>query len=407
MGSIKKTLEWVIKNDLYPDIKTIEGASTDPEVVIEGEKFLMFCSSNYLGMANDKRVKERIIEAVNKYGMGSGGSRLISGNLDIQNELERSIAEFKNTEVAITFLAGYMANVGVIPALMKLIDISFLAGIKKIFKKSNESINSVIFSDELNHASIIDGCRLAKVEKAIYKHKDMNDLEDKIKKYKRENNLIVTDGVFSMDGDIAPLPDIVALGKKYNVMVMVDDAHASGVLGKNGRGTAEYFNLKDGIDVMMGTFSKAFGGIGGFIAGNKDLIDYLRVTARTYIFSAPIPPAIAAGLVESIKIVSSDNARREKLWENIKYIRSKLEQLGFNILGETNIIPLVVGEEKKAISFSRDLLSKNIFLPCVRWPAVPEKQARLRITVMATHTKEHIDQLLNALEITGKKISII
>lgn len=401
MENIEKALNWIKKQGLYPDIRTAESASTDPEVIIDGKKVLMFSSNNYLGLANDERVKTKMIEATKKYGMGSGGSRLLSGNIDIHNELEKQIADFKGEESAITFLAGYMANVGVIPALVADNGNNFL----NIFKKSPEE-NFAIFSDELNHASIIDGCRLAKAERVIYKHKDMNDLENKIKKHKKKNNLIVTDGVFSMDGDIAPLKDIKFLGKKYGIKVMVDDAHASGVLGKNGRGTAEYFNIEN-VDITMGTFTKAFGGVGGFIAGSKDLIDYLRVTARTYIFSAPIPPAVSAGLVEAIKIASTDNKLRENLWNNVNHVREELKKMGFNILGETNIIPILVGNEKKAVSFSRELFENNVFIPAVRWPAVPEGQARLRLTIMATHNNSHIEKLLQALETSGKTSGVI
>jgi 7-keto-8-aminopelargonate synthetase-like enzyme len=247
---------------------------------------------------------------------------------------------------------------------------------------------------------------LAKAERVIYKHKDMSDLENKIKKHKKKNNLIVTDGVFSMDGDIAPLKDIKFLGKKYGIKVMVDDAHASGLLGKNGRGTAEHFNIEN-VDITMDTFTKAFGGVGGFIAGSKDLIDYLRVTARTYIFSAPIPPAVSAGLIEAIKIASIDNKLRENLWNNVKHVREELKKMGFNILGETNIIPILVGNEKRAVAFSRELFENNVFIPAVRWPAVPEGQARLRLTIMATHEKEQIDHLLNILQKTGKTLGVI
>jgi 8-amino-7-oxononanoate synthase len=401
MENIKKSLNWIKKNELYPDVYMAESASTDPEVIIDGKKVLMFSSNNYLGLANDERVKLKMIEATKKYGMGSGGSRLLSGNIDIHNELEKQIADFKGEESAITFLAGYMANVGVIPALMADTGSNFL----NIFKKPAEK-NSAIFSDELNHASIIDGCRLAKAERVIYKHKDMSDLENKIKKHKKKNNLIVTDGVFSMDGDIAPLKDIKFLGKKYGIKVMVDDAHASGLLGKNGRGTAEHFNIEN-VDITMGTFTKAFGGVGGFIAGSKDLIDYLRVTARTYIFSAPIPPAVSAGLIEAIKIASIDNKLRENLWNNVKHVREELKKMGFNILGETNIIPILVGNEKRAVAFSRELFENNVFIPAVRWPAVPEGQARLRLTIMATHEKEQIDHLLNILQKTGKTLGVI
>ena len=271
-----------------------------------------------------------------------------------------------------------MANVGVIPVL---------AG--------NES---AIFSDEFNHASIIDGCRLAKAERVIYKHKDINDLEDKIKKHKKKNNLIVTDGVFSMDGDTAPLPDILDLAKKYNAIVYLDDAHATGILGKNGRGLEDYFGIENKVDVTMGTFTKSFGGVGGFVVGSKMLIDYLKIASDSFIFTAPIAPPVVCGLIKAIEIVEKEPWRREKLLRNAEYLRNKLNELNFNTgTSNTQIIPIIIGDEKKAIKVSQFLLEKNIFIPVARWPAVPQKQARLRTTLTCDHTFEQVDYLVESL----------
>ena len=398
MFGFEKFLKKIIEENYYPDFNMIIGSATLPEVDIGGRKLLMFSSNNYLGIANNPEIIKSASAALNRYGLGSGGSRLLSGNIDIHNELEKTIADFKNQESAIVFLAGYMANVGAIPAIVNHYTISS----KLIFIKKIERYNdSAIFSDELNHASIVDGVRLSKAERLVYKHNDMEDLENLLKKCKNKGRLIVTDGVFSMDGDIAPVDKLVRLAKQYDALLMVDDAHASGVLGKNGRGTGEYFNVEDKIDIVMGTFTKAFGGIGGFISGSKELTDYLRISARTYVFSAPPPPVISAGLIKSIKIVKESNYLREKLWSNVNYLRAGLKDLGFTVLGETQILPVLIGDEDKAIKISRKLFENGIFAPAVRWPAVSKGNSRLRLTVMASHTKEHIIKLL---EVLGKLI---
>ncbi len=401
-SEIAETLKFIDKKIAYPDIYSIEGASTNPEVTVNGKKVLMFCSNNYLSIATDSRIKEVMRGAVEKYGMGSGGSRLVSGNIDIQAELEAKIAQFKGVEDAITFSTGYMANTGVIPVLLKPPTTSFFGYIKdKTFLRDA----SLVLSDELNHASIVDGVRLSKAEKIVFRHKDTAGLEEALKTsrgYKRK--LIVTDGVFSMDGDIAPLSDIMNLAKKHDAVVMVDDAHATGILGEHGKGTAEHFHLTENPDISMGTFTKVFGGVGGFVAGSRDLIKYLRVTARTYIFSAPIPPVIATGLIKAIDIVASEPERRRKLWENITYAHAGLRSKNLNILeSETQITPILIGDEKKAINVSRRLLELGCFLPCVRWPAVARGASRLRMTLMTDHTKEQIDALIGALEIVKKE----
>lgn len=399
---IEKTLSFIKKEALYPDMHIIEGASTDPEILIDGRKVLIFCSNNYLGLATDSRIKEEVINGVKEYGMGSGGSRLISGNTLPQKLLEESIARFKGTEDAISFATGYMANTGVIPALFDLPTLSVRDYFTKKFLSNDKGY---IFSDELNHASIVDGVRLAKAERIIYKHCDVDDLRKKLKSKKGGRKLIITDGVFSMDGDIAPLDKIMALAKEFDASVMVDDAHATGILGPNGKGTAEHFDLKDQPEITLGTFTKVFGGVGGFVAGSKELVDYLRVTARTYIFSAPIPPAISLGLIKSLEIISSEENRRAKLWENVAYLKKKLKENNFDTLkSETQIMPIYIGDDQKAIAASRKMLEYGIFAPCVRWPAVAHGQSRLRITLMSTHSKEQIDAFFSALMKTREEV---
>lgn len=387
MELISRIIQRARQKDYYPDIPTIEGSSTRPEVKVGSRDVLMFSSNDYLGVAADPRVKEKIIKAARKYGMGSGGSRMVSGNLDIQEQLEQAITRFKGAEAAIVFATGYMANVATLPALARYYP--------------------SVFGDELNHASIEDGCKLSKAEVFIYRHKDMADLKEAIESSNGRGRLIVTDSLFSMDGDIADLPKLVEYKKRYDAVLMIDDAHASGVLGANGRGAMEHYSLTEGVDVIMGTFSKSFGGVGGFICGSEDLIDYLRFAGRAYVFSAPIPPAISAGIVEAIKIVESEPERRERLWENTNYLRAGLQQLGFDLLGsESQIMPIFIGDEKKAIKASRGLLEKGIFVPCARWPVVNRGKARLRITVMSSHEHHHIDRMIDVLERLDRKLDI-
>jgi 7-keto-8-aminopelargonate synthetase-like enzyme len=264
-------------------------------------------------------------------------------------------------------------------------------------------------SDELNHASIVDACRLSKARIVIYRHKDMEDLKEKLSRSRAQRKLVVTDGVFSMDGDIAPLPTIIKLAKQYNAMTMVDDAHATGVLGRHGGGTLEHFGLAgDSIDIYMGTFTKAIGAVGGFIAGKKFLIDYLRVAARPYMFSAPIPPSITAAIIVALEEITTNPSRREKMWANTVYLRHELKSRGFNILqSETPILPLIIGKEDTAIAFVRKLLERGIFAPCYRWPAVPKNTARLRLTVMATHTRRHLAYLLETLTTLAREFQLL
>lgn len=394
---IKEILNYVEKQGLYPEIKTIE--ANEPETVVDGKKVLLFCSLNYLGLANHPSIKKATIEAIKKYGVGAGGSRFVSGNFELHDILEKKVAQFKKEEAASVFQTGYVTNLGVIPVLMNLPKMEPFFFFKK---------KGVIFSDELNHTSIIDGCKLSKSEIVIYKHCDMDDLEIKLKKYKNRQKLIITDTIFSMDGDIAPLPQIVNLAKTYKATTMVDEAHATGVLGDRGGGATDHFHLEGQIDVVMGTFSKAIGCLGGYIAGKEYLIKYLKVSARPSIFSVALPPSIAAGIIAAIEEIQKNPTLGKKTLENANYLRNGFQKLGFNTLNsETHIIPLLIGEEKKTIMMAKSLFERNIFAPCIRWPAVAKGKARIRFAVMATHTKEQIDALLRACEELGHFLKII
>ena len=399
MEYIKKLLQAVEKHGLYPQIRTVNSAAK-PETVVDNKKVLSFCSNNYLGLAAHPKVIKAAAAAAKKYGTSCGGSRLISGNLELQEKLEQAIADFKGAEAACAFMTGFMANTGTIPALMTVVN---MFGLPHINQDDN-----LIISDELNHASIVDACRLAKAPREIYKHRNTKDLERILKRHKQKRKLIVTDGVFSMDGDIAPLRQIVGLAQQYKAMVMVDDAHATGLLGENGRGTIEHLNVEGKVDVVIGTFSKAFGGVGGFAAGSKELVRFLKIRARQYIFSSALPPATAARLIEAIKIAKNQPGLRQKLWQNVKQFKDGLKALGFDILNsETQIIPVLIGKEQKAIEASEKLFENGIFVPCVRWPAVAEGQARLRCTVMATHTEKQINKALNIFEKVGRELKLI
>ncbi|MBT4277286.1 pyridoxal phosphate-dependent aminotransferase family protein [Candidatus Falkowbacteria bacterium] len=399
MQKIKEVLQFIKKEELYPDMPVVNSPHK-PEVVVNGKKVIIFASNNYLGMTTDKRVIEAAKKGAEKWGIGNGSARLLTGNLDIHLKLEKEIASFKNKEAALTFVSGYMVNEGCIPAIAKVIDISVLTNVLKILNFKKRKTDTVVFSDEYNHASAIVGIRLSGARKEIYKHNDMEDLEKRLKKYpKKTRKMIVTDGVFSMDGDIVKLPELIDLAKKYDALVYLDDAHAAGILGKNGRGTEEYFGIEGSVDFVMGTFTKAFGGVGGYITGSQELIDYLKIAARSFIFTAPIAPPVVCGLIESIKIVKEEENRRKKLLENSKYFREKLHELGFSTMAsETQIIPVLIGEEKRAVKLSRYLLDRGIFVPVARWPAVPKGMARLRFALMSSHTTQQIDFLLGIMK---------
>lgn len=359
-------------------------SSQGPRISINGKTFLNFSSNDYLNLSQHPDIIKAAMAGLKKYGFGSGASRLLSGTYDSHRQLERNIASFKKTESALVFNTGYAANTGIIDAL---------AG-----------KDSVVFSDELNHASIIDGARLSGADVKIYRHRDVNHLESllnkNIKNRKTGRGLIVTDTVFSMDGDIAPLKDLISLSKKFNTLLMIDDAHAMGVVGKTGRGGLEYFGIKSRDIIQMGTLSKAAGCFGGFVAGNRELIDLLVNRARSFIYSTSLPPAVAAASIRAIKILDSgSDYRRKKLWKNRERMYQGLKNIGFDTIdSETPIIPVMVGETKEALRIGSHLYSNKIFTPAIRPPTVSEGKCRIRFTVTAGHTYKDIDMALEAMK---------
>ena len=338
-------------------------------------EFIMMASNNYLGLTHDLRVQLAAKYAVEQYGTGSGGARLTSGTFPLFNELELGIADFKHTEQALVFNTGYMANVGTITALMNK--------------------NSIIISDELNHASIIDGCRLSGARIERYNHKDIEHAEHILKNYKSSHKMIITDGVFSMDGDIAPLDRLYELSKEYNALLMVDDAHATGVIG-NGRGTAHHFGLTD-VDVQLGTLSKALGSIGGYVAGRKELIEYLVNYSRSFIFSTALSPADIGAALEALTIVKNEPLVVEQLNENTAYMANKLQLMGIECDDETPIFPIIVGDNERALSLAYELELRGIIITAIRPPTVPVGESRLRMTVTAAHSQEQLDYVANTL----------
>jgi 8-amino-7-oxononanoate synthase len=372
------------KKGLYRELRTIEGEQGS-SVVIDGKRVLMFSSNNYLGLANHPGLKKASIDAARCYGTGSGASRLISGNMEIHRTLEKELALFKGTDSALLFSSGYHANLGVISAL---------AG-----------EGDLILSDELNHASIIDGCRLSRAEVKVYKHANLNSLKGMLKASSRfRRRLIITDSVFSMEGDIAPLPDIVDLGEKYSALVMVDDAHGTGVLGEKGKGAIEHFGLFGRVGIQMGTLGKALGSFGAYIAGSKDLIDYLVNKARSLLYTTALPPSVCGAALAALKILGKRPYLISQLRNNTTYFRKGMRDLGYLIPeGETPIIPLVFRDPSVTMKMAQSLLDEGVYVQGIRPPTVPDGTSRLRITLMATHTKEQLDFSLRAFEKIGEK----
>lgn len=388
MDVLHDQLESLKKAGLYRTLRDVDSPQS-ATMVIDGKKVIQFSSNDYLGLANHPRLKAAAQEAIETYGSGSGASRLVSGNLVLNGQLEKKIAHLKKKESGLLFSTGYMANMGIINALV--------------------GEGDAIFSDQLNHASIVDACRMSKAETKVYPHKDMNALEEVLRKSKNhKQRLLVTDGIFSMDGDFAPLPDLVKLTDRYSCMLMVDDAHGTGVLGVNGGGTGEHFGLEDKIDVSMGTFGKALGGFGAFAAGDHTLRPFLINCARPFIFTTGLPPAVIASALAALELLEEEPALREKLWENVRFFRQGMEKLGFTSNeSETPIIPLLVGDASLTMQMGEMLFKKGVFMQGIRPPAVPQGSSRLRITIMATHTVEQMDYALKTLEAVGKQLRII
>ena len=384
---LSRELERIREAGRYRFLRTIETAQS-PRVVVDGREVILMCSNNYLGLADHPRLREAARRAIEEYGTSAVASRLVSGTMRLHQELEKALAEFKGTPQALVFNCGYMANVGVISSLLGPQD--------------------VVFSDELNHASIIDGCRLSRARVAVFPHKDMDALEDLLKREKGRRRMIVVDGVFSMDGDVAPLPDMVDLAEKYGAILMVDEAHGTGVLGERGAGTVEHFGLTDRVPIQMGTLGKALGGFGAYVAGSQILREYLINRARSFIFTTALPPADMAVALEAVRLVQEEPQRRKKLHENVAYLVEGLNSLGFSVSNQgTAVVPVVIGPEDKTMAMSQRLLEYGVFVAGIRPPTVPPGTSRLRVTLMATHTREDLDRALEAFERAGREVGVI
>jgi 8-amino-7-oxononanoate synthase len=388
MGIFHQDIIRLEEAGLYRQLRTIS-SQKGPRVTVDGKELLVMASNDYLGFCYHPALHQAAQKALHTWGAGSGSSRLISGNTAIFRDLEKKIAQLKGTEDALVFSTGYMANMGLLTAVAEKGD--------------------VIYSDALNHASIIDGCRLSRAQVEIFPHRDTDALETLLKKGKQfRRRFIITDGVFSMDGDLAPLPRLTELATAYSAQLIVDDAHGTGVLGSRGGGTAQHFGLEGKIDIIMGTMGKALGCFGAFVAGSSELREYLINRARTFIFTTALPPAVIASALEAIELIAKEPQKRQALWDNALFFRTGLNDLGFNTLeSTTHIIPILVGDAHTAVRLANDLMEEGLFIQAIRPPTVPEGAARLRITVMATHSKKDLTRALEILGNAGKRHKII
>ncbi len=378
----EKGLDW--------NIRILEGPSV-PRARVNGKNAIMLCSNNYLGLSEHPKLREAAIKAIQTHGVGSGSVRVIAGTQDLHVKLEKTIARFKRTQAALYFQTGFAANAGAIPQL---------AG-----------EGDLVISDELNHGSIIDGVRLSKAERAIYRHRDMQDLERVLREARAKNykkTFVITDGVFSMDGDIAPLGEIEKIAHDSGAFIYVDDAHGDGVLGEHGRGIVSHFSLEGKIECDMGTFSKGFGVVGGYVAGSNALYDYLQNKARTFLLSGSAPPATVAACIASLELLESDDTLVRKLWENTKYFKGQLQSLGFDTgSSETPITPIMLGESKVAQDFAREIFSEGVFALPIVYPMVAQGKARIRTMVTAAHSRQDLNDALSVFEKVGKKMNVI
>ncbi|TMD12950.1 MAG: glycine C-acetyltransferase [Chloroflexi bacterium] len=388
MQYLAEDLNGLRSRGLFRPLRVLESAQ-DTEVTIEGRRLLNLSSNNYLGLTTHPRLTQAMIEATAQYGAGSGAVRTIAGTMAVHEALERKLADFKHTEASLVFQSGFTANVGVLQVMVQEGD--------------------VIVSDELNHASIIDGIRLSKAERSIYRHRDVDDLEQHLSKHRdKRMKLVVTDGVFSMDGDIAPLKQIVERAEAYSALVMVDDAHASGVLGRNGRGTVNHFGLDGRVDLQIGTLSKAIGVLGGYVASTQTVRDFLIHRARPFLFSTSHPPGVAAACTAALDVLLSEPERIDRLWANTRRFKDGLRRSGFQTgASETPITPVIVGAGQTAMDFSDRLFQAGIFAQGIGYPTVPEGRARIRTIVTSAHSEAQLDHALEAFETVGKQLRVI
>src|SRR5574338_506577 len=386
---IQQEIDALKEAGLYNRIRTI-GSPQGAWLVVDGKQVLNFCSNNYLGLANHPRVVEAACEGTKKYGVGPAAVRSIAGTMDLHLELEKRLAAFKGVDSAITSQSGFTANLATIPALVGKED--------------------VIFSDRLNHASIIDGCRLSGAKIIAYEHNAPKSLEEQIQanlaQYRRA--LIVTDGVFSMDGDVAPLDRIHEVAKKYDLLLMVDDAHGEGVLGKGGRGIVDHFGLHGKVDIEVGTMSKAFGVVGGMVAGNKTIVEWLRQRGRPFLFSSAVTAPDAAACLAAVDLLEESTELVDKLWANAKYFKGEMKKLGFDTgVSETPITPVMLGEAPLAQQFSRELFEEGVFAMSIGFPTVPKGKARIRVMISAAHDNDDLGKGIEAFAKVGKKLGVI
>ena len=388
MQYLAEDLNGLRSRGLFRPLRVLESAQ-DTEVTIEGRRLLNLSSNNYLGLTTHPRLTQAMIEATVQYGAGSGAVRTIAGTMAVHEALERKLADFKHTEASLVFQSGFTANVGVLQVMVQEGD--------------------VIISDELNHASIIDGIRLSKAERSIFKHRDMDDLERHLEKHRDKRvKLVVTDGVFSMDGDIAPLAAIVERAERFQALVMVDDAHASGVLGANGRGSVNHFGLDGRVDLQIGTLSKAMGVLGGYVAAPQAVRDFLIHRARPFLFSTSHPPGVAAACIAAIDVLLAEPERIERLWKNTARFKDGLKRIGFETgASETPITPVIVGKGSVAMEFSDRLFKLGVFAQGLGFPTVPEGRARIRTIVTSVHTEQQLDRALEAFAKAGKELGVI
>lgn len=387
---LTENLSELRRQGLYNEIDKV-GTPNGPIIRIHGQEQINLSSNNYLGLATDERVKAAAVEAIRNWGVGAGAVRTINGTLEVHEKLEKTLAVFKGTEAVISYQSGFNCNMAAISAVMDK--------------------NDAILSDELNHASIIDGCRLSRAKIIRFSHSDMDDLYRKAKAAKESGSynklMVITDGVFSMDGDIAKLPQIAEIAEEYDLITYVDDAHGSGVLGK-GAGTVKHFGLQEKIDFQIGTLSKAIGVVGGYVAGKKELIDWLKVRSRPFLFSTAVTPADAAAATKAIKLLMESTELFERLWKNADYLRNALKKLGFDIgRSETPITPCIIGEEKTTQTFSRRLFEEGVYAKSIVFPTVPKGTGRIRNMPTAAHTKEMLDRAVSVYEKVGKELGVI
>lgn len=384
----KKDLLTLAQQHLLRELSLINSPSA-PVISVEGREVLLFASNNYLGLANHPQLKDAAIKAIEKFGVGSGASRLISGNVTPHHVLEDELASFKETEAALTFSSGYATNIGVIPNLARA--------------------DSLILADRLCHASLIDGCRLSRATLRVFHHNDVSHLKSLLAKTRsRTSTLILTEGVFSMDGDVAPLPEIARLAEEYGATLLIDDAHGTGVMGATGRGTVEHFRLDSRHILQMGTLSKALGSSGGFIAGPKDFVSYLVNTARSFIYTTAPPPAIAAAASAALAVIRQEPQRRVMLWRNREFLHHGLVTMGFQLTDtQSPILPIMVNDPELGVQMSQRLRAEGVWIPAVRPPTVPRGTSRLRITVTADHSLEHLETALRALRKVGTALKVL